>query len=252
MTQEFSRPWLTKDFPAKCGVVFTNNAKAILGNIQLSKGAAITGISFGNEENKLDKKFKAGDKVVRTKLYNVGGDFGFMQKGMECVVKSMPSQFLLEVEGSGIHYDIDCFELVEDKPTFNNMKFRVNSPEQSKEIQEALFSMGYKWECYGKQVKFADGDLWDWLFTDKSGILYRGIDVEVENHRVLDGCEYTIKTTKTYDLILVENVKTEVEIPEELPMEDIVELMGQKYFKKELFEALKFYHEYLDRHRYEM
>jgi hypothetical protein len=146
-------------------------------------------------------KFKIGDKAVRTQHY--------------------------EVEGSGMHYDSECFELVE--PTFKAMKFRVNSPEQSKEIQEALFSMGYEWQAYGQQVKFVDDYMLSaWLHTDEDGILCRcGGNIE-EFHPELDNSEYTIKATKSYELI-----------PVEIPKEELIELMGQKYSKKELEDALR-------------
>jgi hypothetical protein len=186
-------------------------------------------------------KFKAGDKVIRTEHYDVGGDSGFMYKGRECIVKSMPSQFLLEVEGSGMHYDIDWFELAKEPPTFKAMKFRVTSPEHSKEIQEALFSMGYGWELYGKQLKsFKDfyGNLWleKWLHTDEDGILYRSDedpDSDVTPSSPFYHQECTIKTTKSYELI-------PVEIPKEEPVSPSIEVDGITYTSKEVAQAIEF------------
>lgn len=48
------------------------------------------------------------------------------------------------------------------------MKFKVNSPEHSKEIQEKLFEMGYEW-CNGKKPLFTDSPaLYAGYFEDNS------------------------------------------------------------------------------------
>jgi len=172
----------------------------------------------------MTKVFKAGDKVIRTESFNVGGDFGFMQKGREYVVKSMPSQLLLEVEGCGMRYDIRCFELVQ--PAFKAMKFRVYSPEQSKEIQEALFSMGYAWAAKNQQVIYLGSK---WLTSWDDGSL--GVDEHAFNLNT--GEEHTLKTTKSYEFTPVTHAVIEE------TTEETIELMGQKYSKKELENALR-------------
>lgn len=105
------------------------------------------------------------------------------------------------------------------------MKFRVNSPEQSKEIQEALFSMGYKWENHGTEIMWENDGFTTYLHTDSKGALYR-CDRDPDCFEVHQ--EYTIKTTKSYELV-----------PVEIQKEELVELMGQKYSKKELENALR-------------
>ena len=49
---------------------------------------------------------------------------------------------------------------------FKNMKFRVESPEHSKAIQELLFELGYEWCSSGKEYLFFNEKF---LFTHKSG-----------------------------------------------------------------------------------
>jgi hypothetical protein len=182
--------------------------------------------------NKLQTKFAIGDKVVRTKPYFAGGDFGFMHEGKVCIVEFITGRELIKVIGSNMEYDVNYFNLVEEKPTFKAMKFRVESPEHSKEIQEALFSMGYGWEQYGKEVKWIeDGNTYIYLNTDEDGILTRSWkdpDCDVTPSSPFYHPEYTIKTTKSYELI-----------PVEITKEETIELMGQKYSKKELEDALR-------------
>lgn len=173
-------------------------------------------------------KFKIGDKVVAIKDAD-----GYLKVGKQYVIECFYSGGGIAVKGVGRVFFGNYFEQPEDirielKPTFKAMKFRVNSPEQSKEIQEALFSMGYGWEYFGKQIKFTD-DVWAWLHTDEDGFLYRGIDID-KHHPELVGCEYTIKIAKSYELVPVENVK---EIP-------TIELNGEMYTQEEVANAVQF------------
>lgn len=40
--------------------------------------------------------------------------------------------------------------------TLKNMKFKIDSPEQSAELQKVLFDMGYAWYCTDKVILFTD------------------------------------------------------------------------------------------------
>ena len=154
-------------------------------------------------------KFKAGDLVVRIGECNDGA--GFVKSGGLYVVKECYSA-LLWLHGSDTIYAASSFEL--EKPTFKNMKFRVNSPEHSKEIQEALFEMGYGWKQYGKKVMFADSfPPCDWLYTDNGGHLWR-IDCKEDflACSFITAQEHTVETTKSYKLIPVETPKETIEI----------------------------------------
>ncbi len=174
-------------------------------------------------------KFKVGDRVVRTEPYTWVFDYDFMQKDSEYIVSDIIGILNLKVEGSNHIYASANFKLVEENPVFKAMKFRVNTPEQSKEIQEALFSMGYGWEQYAKKVMFQE-DVWDWIYTEGNGYIWRMYKEGEGICSIFDSAEeFTIKTTKSYELIPVET-----EIPEET-----IELMGQKYSKKELENALR-------------
>ncbi len=96
------------------------------------------------------KQFKAGDRVVRVGSTEFCADNDFMRVGNEYVVRKH-NQGCLYLEGSNFEYKDEAFKLAEEKPTFKAMKFKVTSPEQSKEIQEALFSMGYVWGVRSKR-----------------------------------------------------------------------------------------------------
>lgn len=54
-------------------------------------------------------------------------------------------------------------------PTFKAMKFRGVSPEQTAQVQEHLFSLGYRWATVGKD-HFGKGKA-SHLFTDSQGII---------------------------------------------------------------------------------
>ena len=88
-------------------------------------------------------KFKVGDKVIRTSNPEMVRDGDIIVVGEIYKVKSVRQNGLvIEVVGSEYTYSAEYFKIVEEKTAFKAMKFRVNSPEQSKEIQEALFFYG--------------------------------------------------------------------------------------------------------------
>ena len=55
---------------------------------------------------------------------------------------------------------------------FKNMKFRVSSEESSKEIQNLLFEMGYKWPTAGREVCNLTKPF---LYTDTDGYITYGV-----------------------------------------------------------------------------
>lgn len=63
------------------------------------------------------------------------------------------------------------------------MKFRVNSPEHSEQIQEKLFEMGYGWNRHSKDFRHQHADF---LFADEAGqVTFEGSDTEYfENHNL--------------------------------------------------------------------
>lgn len=161
--------------------------------------------------NKSQSKFAAGDKVVCNEQYPHTGEY-FMFKGREYVVSKCDEHYV-EFEGEpNYRYLVKSFDLVQ--AAFTNMKFRVNSPEHSKEIQEALFEMGFCWRSHGCEVRFADSfPPCDYLYTDTEGHLWR-IDSE-EDYLVSSfksAQEFVVETTKSYKLIPVENPKETITI----------------------------------------
>ena len=55
---------------------------------------------------------------------------------------------------------------------FKNMKFRVSSEESSKEIQNLLFEMGYKWPTAGREICNLTKPF---LYTDNEGYMTFGV-----------------------------------------------------------------------------
>ena len=157
--------------------------------------------------------FNKGDKVVRTREYYEYNN-PFMQKGGIYTVYDYNEDFdILRLVGCGDKYNGEMFELFVETPQvdFKNMKFRVSSPERSKEIQEALFEMGYGWRSHGCEVRFADSfPPCDWLYTDKDGYLWR-IDSKEDClvSSFISAQEHTVETRKSYKLIPVETPKPE-------------------------------------------
>jgi hypothetical protein len=170
-------------------------------------------------------QFKIGDKVVAVKK-----DVAYLELGKEYIIDYIYSRDSVMVKGIHIVFHASCFELFVETPQedYKAMKFRVESPEHSKEVQEALFSMGFCWRSHGKNVMFTEKMDYNWLYTDVDGSVWRTYKNE-QNSWMIDAEEYTIKTTKTYELV---PVVTEA-------IEETVELMGQKYSKKELEDALR-------------
>ena len=82
---------------------------------------------------------------------------------------------------------------------FKNMKFRVSSEESSKEIQNLLFEMGYKWRS-GRQPLNKGASF---LYTDEDGYIAFGLCetwfAESASKEYSLKCSYTLvpKITKT-------------------------------------------------------
>jgi hypothetical protein len=105
------------------------------------------------------------------------------------------------------YQDLPWFDIEEDKPKFEAMKFRVKNPEESKLVQEKLFEMGYTWASYGAIVSYSDRDF---LYTCYSGhITYSSIDGSsdryFENHRNKEVL-VTVKTTVEFAEVPVEYI----------------------------------------------
>lgn len=187
--------------------------------------------------NKSKTKFSAGDKVIRTENTSGTGDGGLVQVGGVYEVYSVSHNGkVVNLVDNPYSYPAEYFELFIETPQvdFKNMKFRVSSPEHSKEIQEALFEMGYCWRSYGCEVRFTDSfPPCDYLYTDEEGHLWR-IDSE-EDYLVSSfksAQEYTIETTKSYKLIPVVTVKQSISI------NGTVTIDGKTYDKEAVLKRL--------------
>lgn len=62
-----------------------------------------------------------------------------------------------------------------------DIKIRITSEEHCRQVQEWLFSLGYKWFAGGKQLKYLESK---WLFIDESpNITYSCDIIYGEQHR---------------------------------------------------------------------
>ena len=115
-------------------------------------------------------------------------------------------------------------------PEFKNMKFRVRDEEHSKQIQEYLFSLGYKWfsdEAIKMQSK-------PFLFANSYGGLGWANDLSYfEKH---EHAEYQLKETISYSLEEVKPIKTIATLGIDLNVE--VTVNGEKISLKDLKELL--------------
>lgn len=170
----------------------------------------------------MTRKFAVGDKVVRTADYVASYDEGFMQEGNVYTVKAFCNDNEIFLEGGITPYSCTYFELVQ--PKFSNMKFRVSSPEHSKEIQEALFEMGYKWRSGHTEVKYVNSDWNENIVTSLDGTFKS----DRAQPWISEGVqEYTVETTKSYKLI-----------PVEIPKPETIEIDGKTYDKEAVLKRL--------------
>ena len=143
-------------------------------------------------------KFKAGDKVVALKGFHT------IKIGDILTVEDSGEYWFQVEECLGYSLYVANYELY--KPQFKNMKFKVKSPEHSKEIQEALFEMGYKWSGHHKQ-SLLEYTNYSYIYTDDEGIILHG---SWEPTFVQDlSEEYTLEIIKSYKIVPAEIEKLE-------------------------------------------
>jgi len=160
-------------------------------------------------------KFKAGDKVVWR-------PFGTTLERVKIFeVEFVDMAGYIKLKDTDGRYSQDYFTSYE-VPPFKNMKFKVNSPEHSKEIQEALFEMGYKWWGQSTVLNFVDNPF---LYSEDTGIIAIGQSQDfferLDTHQ-----EYLVETTKSYKLIPVESPK------------EIITIDGKTYDKEAVLKRL--------------
>ena len=116
-------------------------------------------------------------------------------------------------------------------PEFKNMKFRVKDEEHSKQIQEHLFSLGYRWSGNSNAVGYTDSSF---LFTNNEGRLTQDYSIAFgEKHPYT---EYQLRETKSYSLEEVKPFKSIVTLGVDLNVE--VTVNGEKISLKDLKELL--------------
>ena len=111
---------------------------------------------------------------------------------------------------------------VQSLPPFKDMKFRVENEEHSKQIQEYLFSIGYKWDGEWKDI--VPIDTIEYILTDSSG----WIDWDyISNFNEDFRKEYKLIPHTTYSIEPV------------IPKIEVVNILGKQYNKSDVEELLK-------------
>lgn len=163
-------------------------------------------------------KVKCVSTVYISYVYN----FITIGKEYEVVNELITCYELTNDEGYIIAYEKELFEVVEEepvKPAFTNMKFRVRDEEHSKQIQEALFELGYGWSnSLCKNIKHLP---YEFLFSNVNGEIMVGAEYSVFRNYL--GEEYELQ----FKPIIV---KKEIKF---------VEVSGYKVREDDLLEFLK-------------
>lgn len=107
-----------------------------------------------------------------------------------------------------------------------NMKFKVESPEQSEKIQKALFELGYKWPAGGVRCMYTDAPYLTAYINDV-GDKYLSF-MSSDNLLQFKKDEGTLCTLETRDVIVPVN---------EQPT---IKLNGQAYLVSDIEKALAF------------
>jgi hypothetical protein len=114
----------------------------------------------------------------------------------------------------------------EEKPMFKAMKFHVRNSKHSRQVQETLFSLGYRWKAHGQKPSLLKENF---LFTDEKGYVYYGVmhmaafDADPREENVM-----VARTTYSIEAAPKRKAKPET-----------VELNGKTYLKADLEAALQ-------------
>lgn len=177
-------------------------------------------------------KFKVGDKV--RVIQDEGSGWSFNTKGKVYTAVATYTGFVFqhkkgEVSLTTLKTWPHEFELVEEEKEmheFVNRKFRVKNAKHSRQIQEALFSLGYKWGAHGQKVMYTHANF---LSTNESGYIFFGhSDSQQEFER-----------DSRQEGILVARTSYSIEDVPQKAKPETVELNGLVYLKTDLEAALK-------------
>src|SRR5690606_5996671 len=109
--------------------------------------------------------------------------------------------------------------------SFKEMKFLVKDEEHSKQIQKALFGLGYRWWNSGDSAKEIMHTEEQALYAEPDGSIAHSDRDYFFSRDVKDIPEYSIKEVVSYEIVPVKD-------------EEVIELAGKVYKKAELEEAL--------------
>ena len=105
-------------------------------------------------------KFKVGDKV--RVIQDEGSGWSFDTKGKVYTVVATHMGFIIQHRNGEVSlttlknwpHEFERVGEEKEMQKFVNRKFRVKNAKHGRQIQETLFSLGYKWEMHGQQVKY--------------------------------------------------------------------------------------------------
>lgn len=178
------------------------------------------------------EEFKFEDIEVGDELQWKASGISLFTYGKCYKVLSVAGYLTIDCEGVGtcINGDSKHWNLiklnnppkVQSLPPFKNMKFRVENEKHSKQIQEYLFSIGYKWDGEGKNI--IPIHTIEYILTDLSGCIdWDYIRSFNEDFRE----EYKLISHTTYSIEPI------------IPKIEVVNILGKQYNKADVEELLK-------------
>lgn len=166
-------------------------------------------------------KFEVGQRV---RLKAVAQGWSNISTKVIYVVVDANHPFVhLHQKGQVSIYTVNGFPEDFEVVKYQGMKFKTPTPEISKEVQLALFELGYTWKISGLTVSNTGQS---YLYTCHEGIITHG---SFETYYTNDSrVEFEVKAKTTYEFLAVEKAPAET-----------VELNGKTYLKADLEAALE-------------
>ena len=179
------------------------------------------------------EEFKFEDIEVGDELQWKASGISLFTYGKCYKVLSVAGYLTIDCEGVGTcingdskHWNLikrNSLPKVQSLPPFKDMKFRVENEEHSKQIQEYLFSIGYKW--LGGSVHCVVNSDVRYLITSHNGIITwinnsnNFNDSVAQEHKLIPHTTYSIEPV--------------------IPKIEVVNILGKQYNKTDVEELLK-------------
>lgn len=179
------------------------------------------------------EEFKFEDIEVGDELQWKTDNISLFTYGKCYKVLSIAGYLTIDCEGVGTYINGDSkhwnlikrnsLPKIQSLPPFKNMKFRVENEKHSEQIQDYLFSIGYKW-IEGSVYHVVNSDV-RYLITSHNGSITWINNSNSFNDSVAQ--EYKLTSHTTYSIEPV------------IPEIDVVNILGKQYNKADVEELLK-------------